>query len=108
MKARRIITIGLAISVVCLTINLAWALFELQIAHAEDPWQKEFESICSKTDDVSNLSTVELKDLVARSDKLKMQLQTVEEPQRKIFSIRLRLCRDLFEFMLETKVKEGK
>lgn len=66
-------------------------------------WQAEFEAICSKTQDAMALSTEELKSLVERCDKLQPQIDTLDESARKVWSKRLKACRDLYAFVLETR-----
>jgi len=75
-------------------------------AHAQEDWKKEFEDICSKTQDAMVFSAEELKSLLGRCDKLKPLIERLEESQRKVYLRRLQMCRDLFFFMLETKEKK--
>jgi hypothetical protein len=76
------------------------------VAHAQEDWKKEFEDICSQTQDAMTLSIDELRNLVGRCDKLKLQIEKLEGPARKVYLKRLQLCRDLFAFVLESKQKE--
>lgn len=73
--------------------------------YAQDDWKKEFEEICSRTDDAMSLSKDELKALVARCDKLKPLIEKLDETEKKVYLRRLQLCRDLFSFVLESKEK---
>ena len=66
-------------------------------------WQVEFEAICSKTQDAMELPADELKALVERCDKLQPQIDALEESARKVWSKRLKACRDLYAFVLETR-----
>ncbi len=75
-------------------------------ALAQDDWKSEFEDICSKTQDSLSLTADELKSLVGRCDALKPRIEKLDEAQKKIYLKRLRMCRDLFAFVLESK--EGK
>ncbi len=81
-------------------------LWRPAIAHAQEDWKKEFEEVCSKTQDAMLLGTDELKNLVERCDKLRPRVETLEEPARKVYLKRLQLCRDLFSFVLESKQKK--
>ncbi|MBI5102060.1 MAG: hypothetical protein HZB33_09540 [Nitrospirae bacterium] len=74
-------------------------------AYAED-WKTEFDEICRKTNDPVSLSKEELKALISRSDKLKTVIETLGETEKKVYLKRLRVCRELFVFMLESKEKE--
>ncbi len=82
------------------------AHFGVRAAHAEDEWKKEFEAVCSRTDDAMSFSKEELRSLIARCDKLKSVLHTLDESTRKVYLRRLQICRDLFAFVLEAKEKE--
>ena len=68
-------------------------------------WRSEVDEICSKTQDAAALTSEELKQLIERCDKLKEQIETLDETQRKVFLKRLQMCRDLYMFMLEVKEK---
>jgi len=72
-------------------------------AHAQESWRKEFEDICSKTQDVIGFSAEELRSLVARCDALKPLIEKLDEPERKVTLRRLQMCRDLYAYVLETK-----
>lgn len=74
-------------------------------AHAQDAWRKEFENVCSKTQDAMALTTDELRSLVARCDKLKPAIDGLEESQRKVYSRRLRACRELYAFVVQSREK---
>jgi hypothetical protein len=66
-------------------------------------WQAEFEDVCSKTQDAMALSSDELRTLVERCDKLKPSIEKLEESARKVYTMRLRACRELYAFVLETR-----
>jgi len=74
-------------------------------AYAQQNWRTEFDEICSKTQEADALTAEELKQLIERCDKLKEQIETLDETQRKVYLKRLQMCRDLYMFMLETKDK---
>jgi hypothetical protein len=80
------------------------ALAQAPAAVAQD-WKKEFEDICGKTQDAMALPEEELKILVSRCDKLKPQIEKLDESQRKVYSRRLQVCRDLYQFVIETRGK---
>jgi len=73
---------------------------------AQEDWKSEFEDVCSKTQDAMTYSTDELKNLIARCDKLKPLIDKLDESPRKVYLRRLQLCKDLFVFVLGSK--EGK
>jgi len=76
------------------------------VVFAQEDWKGEFEDVCSKTQDAMTFSPGELKDLVGRCDKLKPLIEGLDETRRKVYLKRLRLCRDLFLFVLESKEKQ--
>jgi hypothetical protein len=100
-----------------LVIALAIALFGLSgiavLSHdllaspaalTQDDWKKEFEDICSQTQDAMLFTPEELKGLVGRCDTLKPRIEKLDETQKKIYVKRLLMCRDLFTYAIESKV----
>lgn len=77
--------------------------FKVGLAHAQEDWRKEFEDVCSKTQDAMVIPSDELKNLVDRCDRLKPQIEKLDESQRKVYLKRLQLCRDLYFFVLESR-----
>lgn len=69
-------------------------------------WKAEFDEICKKTTDAMSLSKDELKQLLARGEKLKAIIATLDETEKKVYLKRLRLCQELFAFVLEEKEKQ--
>jgi len=69
----------------------------------EEGWKTEYESVCAKTDMAMVLSVEELKGLIARCDKLKPQIEKDEESTRKVYLRRLHMCRELYQYVLDTK-----
>ena len=72
-------------------------------ASAQDDWKKEFEDICSKTQDSMSFTSDELKSLVGRCDVLRPRIEKLDETQKKVYLKRLQMCRDLLAFVLESK-----
>ncbi len=70
---------------------------------ANQSWQKEFDDICSKTQDAMTFSVDELKALVKRCDALAPRLEKLDETQKKVYLRRLKQCRGLFAYVLESK-----
>ncbi len=75
-------------------------------AYAEDGWRSEFEAVCGFTDGAMTLTKEELKGLIERCDRLKPSIEMEEETVRKIYLRRLKSCRDLYAYVLETRDKE--
>ncbi len=74
-------------------------------AWAQEGWRKEFDDVCAKTQDAMVLPPDELKALVGRCDRLKPQIENLDESQRKVYLKRLQMCRDLYIFVLESREK---
>lgn len=69
----------------------------------EDDWKKEFEEICSRTDNAMSFTKEELKNPIAGCDRLKSDIEKLDESTRKVYLKRLQMCRDFFAFTLESK-----
>jgi hypothetical protein len=80
--------------------------FFSKTASAEDSWRKEFDEVCSRTQDAMVLTTEELRNLVGRCDALKPVIEKLEESHRKVILRRLQMCRELYLFVLETKERK--
>jgi hypothetical protein len=85
-------------------LGVGIALAQHVVAAPAD-WKKEFEEVCAKTQDAMALPVEELKSLVSRCDKLKPQIEKLDETQRKVYSRRLQVCRDLYQFVVESREK---
>jgi hypothetical protein len=72
-----------------------------------DGWKREFEAVCSRTDDAMEMSPEELKSAVQRCDRIKPQIELLEPSARKVYLKRLQLCRDLYLYVLGAKEKGG-
>lgn len=83
-------------------------LLPLFCVYADEDWKTEFDNLCGKTEESMTMKVDELKDLVARCDKLKPIIEGSDHPQKKIFLKRLEMCKKLFSYMVEVKEKEGK
>lgn len=74
----------------------------------QESWQKEFDDVCSKTDDAMTFSQEELADLIRRCDKLQPQIEKLDESRKKVYMGRLRMCRGLYAYVLDAKRNEKK
>lgn len=109
MKTIRIIwiCIGLfGISIFTFGGNRILSFIRAGIAHAQEDWRKDFDDVCSKTQDAMVIPSEELKSLVDRCDRLKPQIEKLDESQRKVYLKRLQMCRDLYVFVLESREKQ--
>ncbi len=70
---------------------------------ALDSWHKEFDDLCSRTQDAMTLSEDQLNDLIRRSDALAPQIGKLDDSRRKIYGGRLRMCRGLYAYVLDSK-----
>jgi len=75
-------------------------------AFAMDDWKMEFDTVCARTQEAAGMSRDELKNLVDRCDKLRPRIEKLDDTQKKVYLKRLRMCRDLYSFVLETKEKQ--
>ncbi len=82
-----------------------YLLIVARAAYAQDAWKTEFETVCARTQEAAGMSRDELKNLVERCDKLRPIIDKLDETQRKVYLKRLKMCRDLYAFVLETKEK---
>ena len=74
-------------------------------ARAEEEWFSEFEAVCARTQDAMTLSDEELRGLVGRCDELKPKIEALDPSRRKVWSKRLQQCRDLYQFVLDSRAK---
>jgi len=70
---------------------------------ARDDWKKEFDAVCAGTQDAMALSSKELRSLVERCDRLKPVIEGLDESRRKVYSKRLRDCRAVYQFVLDSR-----
>ena len=82
---------------------LTLATVSATATYAGDEWKPSFEEICSKVQATDNLSTAELTTLIQKADKLIPVIQSSDSPSKKVYVLRLKKCRSLFEFIIETK-----
>ncbi len=73
---------------------------------ADESWKSEFEKVCGQTDNAAELSIEELKKSLELCDALKTRIEALDATPRKIYLKRLQMCRNLFQFMLESRQKK--
>lgn len=71
-------------------------------ARAQDGWKTEFEAVCAGTDTAMTLSPEKLRERIVRCDRLKTAIEAEEESTRKVYLRRLRMCRDLYRYILDS------
>jgi hypothetical protein len=76
-------------------------------AEEQEDWKQEYAEICAKTQNAMELSLAELKDRIERCDKLQERINKLQGPraetEKKVFTKRLKMCRELYNFALEHK-----
>jgi hypothetical protein len=79
----------------------------LRSAHAADEsWKSDFEKVCGQTDNAADLTIEELKKSLEKCDALKIRIEALESTPRKIYLKRLQMCRNLLQFMIESREKK--
>lgn len=79
------------------------ALSALPAASGAETWKEAFENICSKVEVSQTLSIKDLEALIAQSDKLTPEIQKSDDPSKKVYLRRLKNCRSMFEFAIDSK-----
>jgi hypothetical protein len=102
----RAIPVALAVAAAAAALAEARPAVAAPMKQADQGWRVEFDAICAKTQDAMVLSVDELNQLVERADKLLPALESLPEAERKVFTKRLQACRNLYQFVLETKQRE--
>jgi len=81
---------------------------ETQTAPAQEAWQAEFDDICSRSQNAMTFSQQELADLIQRCDVLMPKIEKLDETRKKVYMGRLRMCRGLYAYVLESKENQKK
>lgn len=77
-------------------------------ASATEAWQKEFDHVCSGTQDAMSFSEQDLVALIQRCDVLLPKIEKLDETRKKVYMGRLKMCRGLYAYVLESKRNEKK
>ena len=72
-------------------------------AAAGESWRETFDRLCGVTDQATNFSDEELKALIADCDALIRELKTLDVPKKKLYLFRIKKCRNLFQFVLDSR-----
>jgi len=70
---------------------------------SQSDWHREFDDLCSKTQDSMTLSEDELSTLIHRCDALLPHIEQMDESTKKVYGGRLRMCRNLYAYVLGKK-----
>jgi hypothetical protein len=74
---------------------------------APEGWQKEFEEICSQTQEAMAFTPRQLESLVRRCDVLSPQIEKLDDVRKRVYLPRLRQCRGVFTYVLQAKSDDG-
>lgn len=74
-------------------------------AEPVENWKQEFDTVCGQLDNGMELSVDELKKGIENCDRLKPRLESLEPSPRKLYLKRLQMCRNLYVYLLENKLK---
>jgi hypothetical protein len=106
MTARRLAILVIAGGLISLS-PFDWAScrtpFTPLHAWAEENWKEELAALCGKSNDAMGMSIEELKALISGCDKLKPIIEAQDESTRKVYGKRLKMCRELYVYVLESK-----
>jgi hypothetical protein len=102
---RTLLTVIVSVLMLCVAQGYT-ALFDAGISYAQDSWQTEFDEVCSKTQDAMELDSATLKELIKRCDALKSSIEQLTGAQKKVYLRRLKMCRDLYVYVLESKERQ--
>ncbi len=75
---------------------------------AAEGWKASFDDICGKVQSADSLNNQELTAMIDKADKLVPEIQRSDDPAKKVYLQRLKKCRNLYQFMLETRQSGGK
>ena len=77
---------------------------------AQQDWKQEYATVCAETQNATNLSSEVLREYVGRCDKLHERINELKasegESGKKVYTKRLKMCRDIYKFALDYKSKE--
>ena len=74
---------------------------EPQGSQQTSSWKEEFERLCAHTEIVTTLTNQQIRDLIRDSDVLLEKLESLQDPQTKVYVFRLKKCGMFFEFALQ-------
>lgn len=93
---------AMLLSAGCETMRSSTAL----AVEAAPEWKAEFDAVCGQTDNAAAMSVADLKKALAQCDALQPKIEALEATPRKIYLKRLKMCRNLYTYLLEGKEKK--
>ena len=77
-------------------------------ALAADAWKELFEDVCGQVMGAESMSEKDLVAMVEKADKVLPMIQASDDPAKKVYLMRLKKCRAVYEFMLDAKKTPAK
>ena len=77
-------------------------------APAADTWKEQFEEVCGQVMGAESMSEKDLAAMVEKADKTLPLIQSSDDPAKKVYLMRLKRCRAVYEFILEAKKEPAK
>lgn len=74
----------------------------------EAVWRNDFNEVCEKTTEAMALSPQELKALIEKCDRVQKALAGEQETVVKVYTKRVKMCRDLYRYVLDSKEQAEK
>ena len=100
---RYLVTLSVVSTFVCL-----FALTAPQPAGAAEDWKATFDLVCGSVQAAESMSEKEIASMIEKAEKLVPVIQASNDPAKKVYLVRLKKCRGVYEFMLETKKGSGR
>ncbi len=94
-----------AVSVLSATV-IHQSLRPVYASDAEESWKRDFDDVCGRTDNAASLSVDDIKKLIGRCDELQKVIEGLDGSTKMVYLKRLKMCRDLFGYMLTVKESE--
>lgn len=94
---------GIVTSLVILFTALLLCTAPLIGVCGDPPWRVEFDETCANTSSAMDFSVPELQALITRCEKLQKDLEQLDESTRKVFLKRVLMCKNLYQFVLDSK-----
>lgn len=75
---------------------------------ANATWKEAFEEVCGQVMGAESMSDKDLATMVEKADKLMPVIQASDDPGKKVYLMRLKKCRAVYEFILEARKSPSK
>ena len=78
------------------------------LAYSADNWKEPFDEVCGQVMGAESMNEKDLSAMIQKADKILPQIQASDDPGKKVYLNRLKKCRAVYEFILESKKSPGK